>query len=86
MIDKCEETLPNTCLTIHDFRNHIDGTKNHGVLKIITKIQFHQTTLSLTNSKPLTNWQAFASMRLNLNMDMNSIFNFVIQFQILNLC
>ena len=38
------------------------GTKNHGVLETLTKIQFHHTNLNLTNLKFLTNWQAFHSI------------------------
>ena len=35
------------------------NTKNHGILKTMTKIQSHHKTLNLTNTKPLTNWQSF---------------------------
>ena len=38
------------------------GTKNLGILKTLIKTQFHYTNLSLTNSKPWTNWQVFHSM------------------------
>ena len=76
--DRNEKTLPNTFSTIPDCPSHLDRTKNHGVLEILTKIQFHYTKLNLTNLKFLTNWQVFHSMRLNLNV--NPIFNFVIQF------
>jgi len=60
--------------------------KNHGVSKTLTKIQFPQTILNLTNPNPLTNLQVCTSMRLNLNKNVTSIINFVIQFKILNLC
>ena len=83
--DRNEKTLLNKFLTIPDFPSHIDKTKNHGVLKALTMIQFHHTILNLTKTKPLTNWQVITSMRLNLNMNMTPIFNFKIQFQILNL-
>jgi len=73
-----KETLPTQSLTIPDFPSYIDRTKNHGVLKTSTKIQFHHNILNLTNTKPLTNWQVSISMKLNLNMNVNSIFNFVI--------
>ena len=55
-------------------------TKNHGILKTLTKIQFHHKTLNLTNINPLTNWQVFILMRLNLIMNVNPMPNFVIQF------
>jgi len=46
-----------------------------------TKIQFHHNILNLTNINPLTNWQVFYLMRLNLNVNVIPIPNFVIQFQ-----
>ena len=62
------------------------GTKNHDILETLTKIQFHHNFLNLTNPKSWTNWQAFTAKKLNLNMSVTPIFNFVIQFQFLNLC
>ena len=76
--DRNKKTLPNTFLIIHDCPNILIGTNNHGVLKTLNKIQFHQTNLNLTNLKFLTNWQVFHSMRLNLNVYVTPILNFVI--------
>ena len=64
--------------------------KNHGVLKVLTKIQFDHNHLNLTNIKTLrttlTIWQVSTSIKLNLNMNVNLSFNLVIQFQFLNQC
>ena len=84
--DRNEKTLPNICSTIPDCPNHIDWNQGHGVLEILTKIQFHHNILNLINTNPLTNWQVFHSMRLNLIMNMNPIPNLVIQFSFSNLC
>jgi len=56
------------------------SAKNYGVLETLTKIQFHHNILNLTNPNPLTNWQVFHSIRLNLNVNVNLIPNFVIQY------
>ena len=53
-------------------------TKNHGILNILIKIQFHHKTLNLTNINPLTYWQVFISVKLNLNMNVTLIHNFMI--------
>jgi len=84
--DRDEKTLPNILLTIPDSHNHIDWNQGHGVLEILTKIQFHHNILNLINTNPLTNWQVFHSMKLNLIMNVTMIPDFVIQFQFLNLC
>ena len=81
-----EKTLPTQSLTIPDTSSHIDGNKNHGILKTMNKIQFHHKTLNLTDIKPLTNWKVFISMRLNLKMNVTPISNVVIHFHFLNLC
>ena len=81
-----EKTLPNTYYTIPDCPSHIEGMKNLGVLETLIKTQFHHTNLNLTNSKSLTNWQVFHSIRLNLNVNVTSIPNLVIQFSSSNLC
>jgi len=44
-----KKTLPSQFLTILDSSSHIDETKNHGILKTLTKIQFHHTNLNLSN-------------------------------------
>ena len=54
--DTNEETLPTQFLTIPDSPSILIGTKNHGALKTLTKIQFSHTNLNLTNLKSLTNW------------------------------
>jgi len=46
---KNEETLLTQSLTIQDFPNHIDMDQDPGVLETSTKIQFHHTSLNLTN-------------------------------------
>ena len=81
-----EENLHTRSLTIPDTSSHIDEIKNHGILKTLTKIQFHQKILNLTNINPLTNWQVFILIRLNLIMNVNPILNLVIQFPSSNLC
>ena len=53
-------------------------TKNHGVLKTLTKSQFHHINLNLTNINSLTKWQVFISMKLNLNMNVTPNYYFVI--------
>ena len=63
--DRNEETLPNIFLTTPNFLTIL--TKNHDILEILTKIQFHHIILNLTNIDPLTNWQVF--MRLNLKIN-----------------
>jgi len=50
-----EKTLPNTFRPFPISLAILIGTKNHGVLKILIKIQFSHTNLKLTNPKPLTN-------------------------------
>ena len=50
-----EETLPTQSLTIPDTSSHID--ENQGILKTLTKIQFHHKTLNLININLLTIWQ-----------------------------
>ena len=82
--DRNEKTLPNTFLTISDSPAIL--MKNHDILEILTKIQFHHKTFNLTNSKPLTDWQVLISIGLNLKMNVTPIFNVVIQFHFLNLC
>jgi len=54
--DRDEKTLPNTFSIIWDCLIILIGTKNHGVLKTLTKIQSHHTNLNLTNHNPWTNW------------------------------
>ena len=43
--------------------------KNHGILEILTKIQFHQIILNLTNINTLTNWQVFNEIELEIECD-----------------
>ena len=81
-----EETLPTQSLAFPDTSNHIDGNQESWYLEVMTKIQFHHKTLSLTNTNPLTNWQVFISMKLNLKMNVILIPNVMIQFHFLNLC
>ena len=47
--------------------------KNYGILKTLTKIQFHDKILNLTNINPLTNWKVFSSTRLNWKMNVTLI-------------
>ena len=44
-----EETLSTQSLTIPDTSNHVDENQESGILKTLTKIQFHHKTLNLTN-------------------------------------
>jgi len=84
--DKNEKTLPNILLTIPDSPSHIDRNRESWCFENKfnqDSILSHQ--LNLTNSKPLTNWQLFTLIKLNLIMNVTSISNFVIQFQFLNL-
>ena len=55
MNDRNEKTLPNQFLTIPDISAILTRPKNHGALKILTKIQFYHNILNLTNTKLLTN-------------------------------
>ena len=82
--DRNKKTLLNTFSTILILL--AIPTKNHGILKILTNIQFHHKIMNLTNINPLTNWQVFISIGLNLNMNVTLISNIVIQFHFLNLC
>ena len=76
-----KKALPTQSLTIPNFPSHIDGNQeSHGVLETSTKIQFHHTISNLTNPKSWTNWKVFISIKLRLNMNVNPIFNFLIQF------
>ena len=62
----------------------LNWPKNHGVLKVLIKIQFHHNIFDLTDTKPLRTtliiWQVFTLMKLNLNMNETMILNFVIRF------
>jgi len=51
------------------FLTNLIRTKNHSVLKILIKIQFHRTNLNLTNLNSWTYWQVFTSMRLKLDCE-----------------
>ena len=82
---RIKKTLPTQSLTIPNILAMLMKIKNHGILKILTNIQFHHKTLNLTNINPLTNWQVFILMKLNLNMNVTPTHNFVIQFQFFNL-
>jgi len=77
-------SLPNSWL-LQILLTILREIKNHGILETMTKISFHHKILNLINTNPLTNWQVFISMRLNLKMNVTSIFNVVIQFNFLNL-
>ena len=48
---KNKKTLPTQSLTIASLLAILMKTKNHEILKTLTKIQFHYTNLNLTNSK-----------------------------------
>ena len=81
-----KETLPTQYLTIPNTSNHVnESQKSWNLEDFLAKIQFHHKTLNLTNTNPLTNWQVFILMRLNLIMNVNPIPNLVIQFSFLNL-
>ena len=82
--DRNEET-PTTCSTIPDCPSHIDENQESWYLETLTKIQFHHKTLNLTIVNPMTNWQVFISMKLNLNVNVTPIPNLVIQFSSSNL-
>ena len=73
-----EKTLPIQSLTIPNTSSHID--ENQGILKTLTKIQFHHKTLNMTNINQLINWQVLISIKLNLNMNVTPAHDFVIQF------
>ena len=80
-----KKTLPIQSLTIPTLLSILMKTKNYGILKTLSKVQFHHKALNLTNINPLTNWQVFILMRLNLIMNVNPIPNFMIQFPSSNL-
>ena len=50
-----KETIPTQSLTIPDILAILMKTKNHGISKVLTKIQFYHKNLNLTNINPLTN-------------------------------
>jgi len=65
-IRRNEETLSTQSLTIPNTSNHVDENQESGILKTLTKIQFHHKILNLTNINSLTNWQVLISMKLKL--------------------
>ena len=81
-----KKTLPTQSWLFATLLAILRKIKNHCILKTLTKVQFHHKTLNLTNINPLTNWQVFILMRLNLIMNMNLIPNFVTQFPSSTLC
>jgi len=82
-----EKTLSNTLFTIPDSPSYIDMNQESWHFgNNFNQDSIHFNILNLMNPKPLTNWQVFTSRKLNLIVNVNLISNFVIQFQILNLC
>ena len=81
--DRNEETLPNTFSTIPDSTNHIDEESWYH--RDFNQDSILSHNFELDQYQPMTNWQVFISMRLNLKMNMTSICNGVIQFHFLNL-
>ena len=79
-----EETLPTQFFIIPNTFSHIDENQESWYLEDFDQHSILQQTLNLTNINPLTNWQVFILMKLNLNMNVTPTHNFVIQF--LNLC
>ena len=80
-----EKTFYTQSLTIPDTSNYTNENQESWYLEDFDQVQFHHRILNLTNINPLTNWQVFISMKLNLNMNVIPIHNFVILFQFLNL-
>jgi len=70
-----EEPLPYQYLTNVDISNPIDLAQE-SCFENQDSISLHN--LDLTNTQPLTNWQVITSMRLNLNISVRPIPNFVI--------
>ena len=77
--DRNEETLPTQSLTIPDSPSHIDRNQESWYLEDFNQDSIPYTDLNLINLKPLTNCQVFTSRKLNLIVNVNPIYNFMIQ-------
>ena len=84
--DRNEEIPPSICSAILDCLSHIDENQESWCSGDFDQDSISPRNLNLTNVNPLTNWPFFVSMKLNLNVNVTPISNFVIQFQFLNLC
>ena len=86
MKERNEKTLPNTCSTIPKCHSHIDENQELWCLENFNQELISSHKLELDQFKSWINWQVYHSMRLNLNVDVTPVPNFVIQFSSLNLC
>ena len=81
MKQRNEKTLPNTCSTIPDCPNYIDKNEESWCPGDFDQDSISPHKLELDQYQPFDNWQVFISMKLNLNVNVTPIPNFVIQFQ-----
>ena len=70
-----KETLPNRYLIIPDTSRHTDGNHESWYRENYDQDSILSQNFELDQYKPMTNWQVFISMRLNLKINVTPIPN-----------